>query len=262
MRRGWEIHRVGVTVAVLLALSMAGASARAQAELDRGRMAYLEADFEGALAAFDAALDSAQLDPAGALEAYRFLAALSLVSGDEAAAMRHARAAVALDPAATAPDGAPTELEGILAQARAEQGPEAAAIAIDRGGRSSHVTARLEHAPPDLGARLTLRCGDDDAVEGAPPVVETRVRARRGVHCTARLENTAGGTLVAAEVDVTVATRSDDGTPRDGASRRRLWPWIVGVGGGLVLAGVITAVAVVAARPDAALLETPQVEGW
>jgi hypothetical protein len=262
--------RALVFAVVLAAAALAGRPAGAQAGLDRARALYLEADFDGALAVLREVLESADLDRAAAAEAHRYLATLTLASGDAAAARAHAAAAVALEPAVTAPEGAPTELDGILDQVREERGSQAAAIVIEAQGpglareRQGDVTARLEGAPPGLVSRLALRCGEgDEAVEAEGASGEVSVRLtpggrERSVRCVARAGNEAGAAVLEAAAELDVARNGTEGP----GARGPLWAWLVGVGGGLVLVGVITAVAVVVASPDEAYLETPRVEGW
>ena len=258
--------RVALAASFLVgAVVFMGATAEAQ-EVERARQLYLEADFPAALEAFNAVLESAEVDREGALEAHRYLAALFVVFEDSENARRHAEAAVALDPEVTAPEGAPPELAELLDGVRSEQGDTAATIEIeaeepglerDRDGR---VSARLAPAPQALAARIVLRCTgdveDDEENEGPLPQVEVTLRpsaTARGVQCEARAETEAGALMVEAEQELEV---------HRGHGRRRVWPWVVGFGGGAVLAGVIVAVAVVASRPDDAFIDRPRVEGW
>jgi hypothetical protein len=244
------------------------AGAEASSDAERGRQLYLEANFEGARVAFEAVLASADLDRAGATEAHRFLAAISLIVGDAPGAARHAAAAVALTPTVTSPEGAPPELEGALDAAREELGEEGATLRISSdpevidSGDSAQVTARLEPSPVGLAAALQLRCAGEDVppadAAGPPPSVAVTVAPARGasaVECAARAETDGGATLLYAEATIPVRGGS-------GGGEVLWWPWVVGAGGAAVIAAVVTVVVVVLTAPTDANIVGPQVEGW
>ena len=120
------------------------------------------------------------------------------------------------------------------------------------------VTARLASAPSSLASQLRLSCtvDDDESAEevSPPPEVQLSVTPGRGAQvstCSARAETEAGGVMLTADLEI----------PVRGGRVRRIWPWLVGAGGA-VLVAVLTAVIVVAAQPDDAYIGGPSVEGW
>ena len=258
-RASYALASIGF-VAAMVCLEGAAAAQ----ELDSAIALYEEADFEAAINEFNTALESPELERETAVECHRYLAALYLVVENPEMATEHAEAAVALEPTVVAPEGAPPDLNDLLDEVRADQGEEAARFNIVASestlvrGQESTITARLVPAPRALAQRLTLRCDDAEEAEAesSPPEVEVIVTpgiTAREVVCEARAETESGAVMVETEEELEVEGRS---------SGRRRWPWILGVTGGVVLVGVITAVAVVAARPENALVETLQVEGW
>lgn len=242
-------------------------------DVEEAQELYLEADFPGALEAFQELLEAEDLDLETAIESHRYLAALYLITEETRNARRHAQAALALDPDVEAPEGAPPELAHLFDEVREEQGDIPATITIEVGeeglarGRESTVTAQLEPAPPALAARLSLWCSGDleDAAdtEGAPPRVELDVipdDEGQEVHCEASAETEAGAVMVEADQDLEVG--EGRGRSRRRRSGRRVWPWALGFGGGAVIVGAIVAGALVASRPDDAFIDPPQVPGW
>lgn len=115
-----EIHGTFVIVVIAHLSSIALAEEVGGADLERGRMAYLEADFEGASEAFEAALQREGISEPATIEAHRYLAALELVFEHHAEARRHVEAVVRLDRTVSPPEGAPSELGELFDQVRSE----------------------------------------------------------------------------------------------------------------------------------------------
>ncbi len=258
-------------------LSFASTTARAQTsaseDVEQGRALYLNADFEGAAAAFGRALASASLTAPLAVEAHRHLAALRLALGDEDDASAHAAAAVALDPSTAPPEGAPPELQALLDRARGE----AAALTVTSDGAvardsATTVRARVAPAPDGLFASIRLRCdgGSAGTVESEDSPPETSVRVEVGsdgerLSCAAAASSPGGADLVSVERvfdlrgEVTEAAggeiASEGGLP--------LWPFVAGgAAAAVVLVVVIVAVAASSSGNDQAHIGTATVEGW
>jgi tetratricopeptide (TPR) repeat protein len=111
---------VVITFAVGVSSSAFGEESSGAADLDRGRLAYLEADFEGAAEAFEAVISQENVNEAHAVEAHRYLAALELIFENPREARGHVEAAIAIDPSASPPGGAPPELNGLFNDVRSQ----------------------------------------------------------------------------------------------------------------------------------------------
>ena len=261
---------------LLFAVSLAPTGARAQT-LENARRLYLAASFQDAVPAFEAVLADGDASRGEILEAHRHLAALHEIQGAGERALVHARAAVALEPDASAPDGAPPEVDALLERAREELGGPAelaidtpdGALAYEEPGR---VRAHLDPAPDGLAARVHLSCdgGDDDraAASAAPPEVTAALTPRAGsVRCEASASTAAGAVLfevtrtlsvenAPADATLAVGAHTDDGG--DGAP---IWPWLAAGAGALVLAGAVVLI-VLASQPDQASFGGARTDGW
>jgi hypothetical protein len=253
--------------ACVLAAALAAIHAPAAAQdLERGRELYLDADFEGSRSAFESALGDPHLDRDGALFAHRHLATLNLLLGAPDAARAHARAAVALDPAAQTPPGSPREAEQLFDELRdASAGPATLSIETDDApepGAVMRIRVRLDPAPEALVAALHLSCESVDEVEerGRSPEVELAIVADTGVLCEAEALSRGGARLLHAERSFGDASRDAGG--RADAGGAPAWPWLVAGAGVAVLAGVIALVALSPGSGDQAELGRPRVPGW
>jgi hypothetical protein len=260
-------------ILVLLAAAPAVAQTTAAEEVEQGRALYLAADFQAAAAAFDRALGSPTLTAEEALEAHRHLAALLLALGTESEARAHAAAAVALDPEATAPEGAPPGLVELLDEARGAR----ASVAISAGalerGAATEIEATVAPAPDRLFGALRLRCADDtdaaDGVEAEGPAPRVTVTLSvpddaTSIACHAAALSRGGADLVTAErrfelgeTPVTPDQSTDDG------GGLPAWPFIVGGAAVAVVAAVVIIVVVASSSgSDQARFGSTTVEGW
>lgn len=242
------------------------ADAVAQEELD-GVALFEQARFEEAQAWFQRVLVSPDADDAAMTRAHLYLAALALATNDSAAAESHVAAAAALDPTATAPPGAPPELDSMLRLAASTLPRGGLAIELDgpecRERRVPvRVTAALTTAPSALGATVTLRCeaGGEPAAEVRSPGVTAELEvapgddaAGQGLTCQAVARTSAGVEIRAAELTIPPCGRSEPGW----LQRMTPWGW-VGVGGGVALVTVAIVLAAVLSRPDMAELGAPE----
>jgi hypothetical protein len=233
-------------------VSSAG-SAWAQPAED-ARQLYLNARFQEAVEAFDAVLVAEGVTRADVVESHRHLTALHVLLGDATQASRHARLAVALEPAVQAPEGAPPQVTQALDAARSELGGAASLSIAPEGevvaGESVRAVAELTPSPEGLAASVFVRCtaGSGAPVEGtaAPPRVAVEVPTTEeddAVACRAAARTSAGVDLIVAEQSILLEGGSGTGYggPADDGGGL---PWIwIGVGAGaLVLAGVLVAV--------------------
>ncbi|MFT5354330.1 MAG: hypothetical protein ACI9KE_001535 [Polyangiales bacterium] len=225
------------------------------------RRHYMEAEFEEAIEDFEAVLSRPSLDAAAAVECHTHLMTLRLLLGNADAARVHAAYALSLDPAASAPAGAPPEATQLLTDVRAELGG-AARLTIDtmvapEQGQPATILASLTPTPDGLFSSLRLRCASGDATadeSGAPPSVELTLSPEDEIFCRATASTDTGAVLL--RVRQTFALDEMPGDNDEGTS-----PWVwVGVGAG-VLVVVATVVAVVLLVPsDQATLGPPTIE--
>jgi hypothetical protein len=263
--RGWISRSVICAASAGLALLAVACDAAAQEEPD-GVALFEQARFEEAQAWFQRVLAAPNADDAALARAHLYLAALALATNDSAAAEAHAAAAAALFPAATAPPGAPPELDSMLRLAASTLPRGGLAIEIDgpecrERREQARVTAALTTAPPALTASLTLRCeaGDETAAEvqsrGATAELEVGPRdlaPGRELACRATAHTASGVTLRTAELQIPPC-----GGGQDWRQRMTPWGW-VGVGGGAALVTVAIVLAAVLSRPDTAELGAPE----
>jgi hypothetical protein len=252
--------------AALAALALAG-DAGAQ-EAPDGVALFEQARFEEAQAWFRLVLVAPDANDAAVTRAHLYLAAIALAAGEQAAAEAHAAAAVTLDPAVTAPPGAPPELDSML---------RLAASTLPRGGLSIEldgpecrerrepvrVRAALTTASPALAASVTVRCEAGDGppaeVRSNGPTAELEIAPDvdgpgQAMTCLATARTAGGVPLRAAELRI--PSCDDDHHP---GRRRRMSPWgWVGVGGGAALVTVAIVLAVVLSRPDMADVGAPE----
>lgn len=255
-------------MAVLLLLaSVHAGTARAQT-LEDARRAYLEADFRGSAEQFAAVLHTPSVDRAAAVEAHRHLAALHQLLDDSDRARLHAEAAVALDPAAAPPEGAPPAVEDLFEAARESFRGRAASIAIEREERGTdwELGAMVDPAPEALADRIGLRCvhgaASHEEIAELPDVRLTMAAPSQEVHCRAWITGAGGAELLdaSARFDATSgAAPPGSGSAGGGGS---VWPW-VGVGAAVAVAGAVVAYLLISsAAGDGARLGEPQAEGW
>jgi hypothetical protein len=278
------VARFGRSLALGFALAMVavGAAPASAQSIEDARQRWFDADFEGALGAFEAVLASPALTSAQALDAHRYVAVLALALGREAAAQAHADAAVALDPEVTPPEGAPEAAEALFRMAQRRQGGHPAALSIDTPvtlalGAPGRVVAHLEPSPAELIGELRLRCGAEEA-HGPPPSVELAVLPREALDCVAEARTAAGAILFSTrreltfappEVEVAAARPVDLAPPAGHAvpdpapeRRRKLWPWLVGASVLAAAAVGVTVGVVVGRRSDEAQFGGTTVVGW
>jgi hypothetical protein len=247
---------------ILGALVVLGSSSAFAQTVEDGRQAYLEAEFEGALAAFEGVLASPDLEMADAIEATRYLTALELMLGHERLARGRARAAVALDPDVRAPEGSPPEADALLREMAAEIDGAAELEVRSEGG--ARISARLSPVPEGVVTALTLRCADE-IEEGEPPAIFLTSSASDVVDCEAEALTDAGAALYATAETLTLGDEvSGTTTDEEDGEGAPLWPWLVAGGGALIAVGIVITVVLIAASGggDQAAFGGTRVEGW
>ena len=255
-------------VAACVAFSLSAAVARAQSA-EEGRRLYMDAQFQEAVRAFESVLASAAATRADVLAAHQHLTALHVFLGNEEAAVRHAEAAVALDPEVRAPEGSPPQVAAALDAAREEVGGRSSLSIVPAGeilpSEQVTIAATVAPAPPALVSSVWLRC----VAEGAPPAEATAAPPRVSiaitpgasapeVECTAAAR-TAGLADVARVVERMPVSGNEallgasDGDDDDGGGV----PWVwVGVGAAAVaLAAVIVVVLATSSGGDPTINE-------
>lgn len=273
MRAGTLVARSSFAAAWLglVATVVVCASPAAAQSIDEARRHYLQAEFEEAVAGFEAVLEAPSLTLDEAVEAHRHMMALRQLLGDEAGAVRHAEAAVALDPTVAPPEGASPALGEMIAQARERLGGRARLrieapepLALDEAGR---VVAELAPAPEGLVGELRLRCASGSSVEeqrGPAPSVELSITpVDAEVLCSAAAATMGGATLFEAREELLIGATEDGPTPAGGGDDGVAIGVGVGIGAAaLIAAGVVLAVVFLGGGGSTANLGPPMVEGW
>ncbi|MCA9601286.1 MAG: hypothetical protein KC417_04650 [Myxococcales bacterium] len=246
--------------------------------LDKARSLYLDADFETALAEFEAVLERPGLTPDEAAESHRYLATLRALLGDKAAAEKHARAALAIDPSAAPARGAPKALEKLFESLRQELGGKAATLTIQAEGDVNAseplvLSAVLDPAPVALATLLSLRCvsgsGAPEEAEGSPPRVEVELASVEGeVNCRASAMTSSRAPIFTARErfgpgdgqsgTLNLASPGDEEEDEGGS----VWPWIA-VGGVAVAGAVVAGILLLSSSSsDSVSFDKPVVKGW
>ena len=253
---------IGRAVVLASVCFLFASSAEAQSVED-ARRHYLEAEFEEAVADFESILSRPSLDAAVAVECHSHLMVMRLLLGDPDAARVHASYALALDPAASAPAGAPPEAAELLSEVRSEVSGGTRltidALTTPEEGEPTSFIASLDTAPDGLFETIRLRCasGDNTAEDdGAPPSVELSLLPEDEVFCRASASTAGGAVLLRARESFALG---QDAAGEEGGGGTSPWVW-VGVGAG-VLAVAAAVVAVVLIVPnDQAMLGPPVIE--
>lgn len=249
-----------IILALTLCAAFTPALVHAQSVED-ARRHYLEAEFDEAIAGFEAVLSRPSLDAAAAVECHTHLMTLRLLLGEADAARVHAAYALSLDPASSAPAGAPPEATQLLTEVRAELGGPArlsiAPLVAPEEGQATTIQASLDSAPDGLFSSVRLRCasGENAADESSdPPSVELTLSPDEEIFCRASASNNAGAVLLRVRETFVLGEEQDEA-----AGGTSPWVW-VGVGAG-VLAVAAAVVAVVLLVPnDQATLGPPTIE--
>jgi hypothetical protein len=244
---------------LLVASVLIAAPGRAGAQgeaLERGRQAYLEAEFDQASAAFEEVVRSADASRAALAEALRTLAVLSLIRGDRPAAERHALQALTLEPAVGPPEGASPGALALFETARGGlRGALDATLAIDPRGRA-RVTVQGDAG--GLAALARVDCGGAPVEVALDRTGSGELRLARGAlragRCTASVRTAAGAELVTTHA--TLERRAERSRPR--AMRRARssspWPWIALATAATAATAAIVTGLIVATTPDGANL--------
>ncbi|MBI5512308.1 MAG: hypothetical protein HY909_00990 [Deltaproteobacteria bacterium] len=232
-------------VALALACWTLGGTGWAQSRAARPAVdAWRARDLVTARDGFQTVLRDPQATSQEVLEAHRHLAALDQGDGRAADARGHAEAAVALDPDAVPPEGAPAETAELFTRLRGLRGGARARIGfgLPENVYAEQVTPGLlavADVPASLGAHGAVRCVAEGREVGTRDLSQGTTQARMTVdalplrarlRCTATLETRDGVVLDRREVSRLVVAR-----------RSRTWiPLVIGAG------VVVTALAVTA----------------
>lgn len=228
--------------------------------VEDARRHYLEAEFDEAIAGFEAVLSRPSLDAAAAVECHTHLMTLRMLLGDADAARVHAAYALSLDPAASAPAGAPPEATQLLTDVRGELGGPAR-LSIERlspqeEGQETTIQASLGTSPDGLFSSLRLRCASGETAadeSGAPPRVELSLSPSEEIFCRASASNNAGAVLLRVRQTFTL---EDEQEAAGGTS-----PWVwVGVGAGVLAVAAVVVAVVLLVPNDQATLGPPTIE--
>ncbi|MEM9865693.1 MAG: hypothetical protein AAF938_29060 [Myxococcota bacterium] len=252
--------------ALALVFSALAASASAQS-VEEARRHYLEAEFEEAIEAFEGVLARPSVDRAAAVESHAHLLVLRLLLGDPDAARGHASFALALDPAASVPAGAPPEAAELLSEVRSQRSGAAAllmeTLEPPQEGEAVTVVASLENAPDGLLARLQLRCASGEASadeEGEPPDVEVSLVVEDDVFCRASASTASGGVLLRANDTFSLGDEDGGAVGGDDDDDGGVSPWVwVGVGAGVLAVAAVVVTLVLVVPSDQATLGAPMI---
>lgn len=221
-----------------------------------GQRAFTEADFTRSAQILEELLETEPMSSADLVRALTHLSAVAWIEGDPDRAEQRAREALAIDPSAEAPPGAPQELSArmrALADEVTPLGIEMNTLPAVRGPGTLRARVRGETTLP---ATLFLRCGEESA-EGEREVTVTLLPAIERCDAELRLET---GTILAREsallrsvasaADAAASVRSEEPTAplADTVTRRRRW--IGSLAGAVALVGTIVAIALLAGGDD------------
>lgn len=227
------MRRISAAALALLALGLsAPRPAAAQPSVEEALEQFYGARFDRAAEVLDSVLASPELDLETAVEAHRYRAALYLLSGDDVEARRHARAAVALDPAVRAPEGV-SRAESVFAAARASLPDAPTRLELRAREVADGRLVEAEAAPfvPALFGELALACGELDT-RGEGPRVELTVTADAALVCEAVATSSGGAILLRRSLAL-------EGAPAGSDDDVLLWGLLGGGGGALVLAAIV-----------------------
>jgi hypothetical protein len=236
------VSRGTLPIAVLAAMleTMIGAPASAQCVASAVER-FQSADFDGAHDELRRCLAAGDIGRADALEAYRHLAAIALVRGDRPGAEAYARSAIALDPATSAPEGAPELLREILDTLRARV--ERATLRIEHYLAQGEVVLALEGDARELLPQLALECASQPSAaptpwsrsaHGPPPLVRLAIGdTHAALRCRGTARSRGGAAWLLAETEVAAREPPASG---DG------WLWAIAIGSGVVVIGAIVGV--------------------
>lgn len=170
-------------------------TAAAQGAVERGRASFLEADFEGSQAAFEAAVQEEALGVADLTSALLHLSAIASLLGDDELARRHAQDALAMDADARAPEGAPASSQELLDSLRDAATPIALTLVVDRTRLDAPRVVARRDGGLHLATELVLVCAEAESVgedEASLPLAP-------GVDRCEAVVQTEGGSVVAEE---------------------------------------------------------------
>lgn len=224
--------------------------------VEDARRHYLEAEFEEAIADFEAVLSRPSLDAAAAVECHTHLMTLRLLLGNADVARVHAAYALSLDPAASAPAGAPPEATQLLTDVRGELGGPARltidTLATPEVGQPATILASVDPAPDGLFSSLRLRCASGDTAadeSGAPPSIELTLSPEDEIFCQASASTETGAVLLRVRQSFVLGEEPGE----TGGGGTSPWVW-VGVGAGvLVVAAAVVAIVLLVPSNQATL---------
>jgi ElaB/YqjD/DUF883 family membrane-anchored ribosome-binding protein len=244
-----------VAALIIFPSSACGQSSPLGAEL------FTQARFSEAEAWCSRVLDSADATDADLGQAYTVLSALSHIEGSQDRARRYASMAIALDPGALPPPGAPEALEELFEETRDAQPEEGLSVVLDfsvcAADEPPTISASAHGAPPDLVETTTIQCTQrgrtvgEGSAEGTTVDVVLRaddVEEDDAIECEASIRARSGAVLRAVHQRMepctgrvpSDTTENDVTEPTTGRARRSPWGW-VGLGAGVlgVIVGVI-----------------------
>jgi hypothetical protein len=185
-------------LSVLLLVLFTSSSALGQSVVERGRVLFLEADFEGSRAVFAEALEAQAQDRAELVASLMYLTAIDSVMGEGAQAERWAQDALALDGDAQLPEGAPSEATERVDALRGQVEPVEIELSVDGTDPNVRFVVARQSGALHLPSELVLQCGEDEVV-GRDGEARIELRATQD-RCEAVLQSESGGGLVLALV--------------------------------------------------------------
>lgn len=275
--QSYAILRFGVLVLGII-WHLTSSEAQAQST-HQAREYYLAADFRKAILAFEKLLESPTLRAADAAIAHAYLATLRWLEHDYDVAKDHAEAAVAANPAQTAPEGSPPALGRIFAElAKHPARLRIKTAAPKKSSAATVVTATLDPVPRLLVTAMLLECKDTEARvvsdESPPPSVSVHLPGTGGGNnCVAEAKSTHGAALfrkrlyIDAQGSPLMANRSpllaknSNSNGKDEGFTVPTWIWI-GAGVLVAAAGVTTAAILLSNQQNEAEISGTRIEGW
>ena len=202
-----------VSAACVLVIAAMASPVHAHPRLDLARVAYEEADLEGATAALDEAFDVGHLERDEYLDALVLRALVASASSRDATRDDALRQIGAIDPGYVLPEEAPPSLRRRYAEIIEELGGERVAANLTVERDADHFSAQLRLTDPVravVSTSIVCRAGED-VFQSEGRDVFGLAPAWRSLVCVARLLGR-GGTVLD-ELEETVA--GDGSTPED-----------------------------------------------
>jgi hypothetical protein len=257
-------------VAIGLALGLWLVSVPALAQIDEAMRLMEDADFQGAIAAFDRAEATATLDRPALLRLLSGRAMAAWATGDEAHARRDLVSLASIEPGYQLPPEAPPEVAAAFNEAVSETAPLAITARWETSDGAATLTTQTAHDSGGMvrSIRVHVREGSGPwRVETAPVVVPLAAGARAEAYVEAIgpggvIVGAAGSEASPITTAAPIPSAALEGAPPP-SDMTPIWIGVgVGVGAAVIVAVIITAVVLGGGASDTTQPRFPVVVGF